>query len=162
MAKATKRGGRSGAAVILDLPVHFGNVNVGDATASVGVGVAREALPIGTADKQLVGRRLVGTIIGQPAGSGPDQGALKGMNDEIALTGTFDVKRIGVSRKKITCGLTFSLGDINVSELARFAKRAGHLKIESSAAIPEKEAEDEEENEEEPEKAYNDNSAPKE
>lgn len=50
---------------------------------------------------------------------------------------TFDVKRIGVSPKNISAGLTFSLGEIDASELTYFAKRSGRLVVEKLTELNE-------------------------
>ena len=60
------------------------------------------------------------------------------------IRSVFDVKRMGVSPKNITAGLTFALAEIDVSELGHFAKRDGWLTIENAVELEDSEEEDEE------------------
>jgi hypothetical protein len=119
----------------LDLPVSFLGVSIGDGTARVGVSVARPILSLSAADRSLCGRRLTGKIVLRPAGEDPNQTTLfDGVDHEVSAT--FDVKRFGVSPKAFSFGLTFPLIEINVSELAVFAKKEGRLQVGEIAAIP--------------------------
>lgn len=110
---------------VLDLPVTFGNISIGDKTARVGVTVMREQLSLSQADRNLCERRLNGKIISRPAGDNPDQASLPGMAFETTLEGVFDVKGFSVSKEALGFGLTFAIAEIDVSNLAHFAKRGG-------------------------------------
>ncbi len=137
---------------VLDLPVAFGNVSIGDKTARIGVTVDRSSLSVSQADKHLCEHRLTGRIVSKPQGDHPDQAALPGMEFETALAGVFDVKGFSVSKDNLGFGLTFAIASIDVANLAHFAKRAGRVVVEDVEAIPangEAEEEDEEEDEEE-------------
>lgn len=125
-------------AVALEIPVFYGNVNIGDATARLGVSIDRRRMSLAQADKFLCGRRLTGTILARSSG-GAEQQSLPGADDDTTIEGTFDAKSFSVKRKSILAGLTFSLADISVSDLGRFAQREGVLTIAEFADLPDKE-----------------------
>lgn len=124
-------------AELYDLPVAFGGVSIGDATARIGVTIDRQELKLSEADKHLCEKRLTGRIITRPGN--PEQGSLPGVDLETSLRGTFDVKGLRVSADEIAIGLTFQLRNIDVSALAHFAKRGGRLLIDAVSDIPEPE-----------------------
>jgi hypothetical protein len=126
------------------LDVNFGGVSIGDAVARVGVRVARgPALPLAEADRCLCGKRLTGRIRLGANGEAEGQKRMKGMRDAyLEIDGVFDVKRFGVGPKEISFGLAFSIGDIEVSDLAQFAKRSGRLEIDDVEELPEGEEAD--------------------
>lgn len=126
---------------LLEIPVSFGSVNIGDKTCRIGVIIARSReLSITVADRNLVEKRLAGKIVARPSGENADQGRLAGMDDvgNETLEGTFDVKGINVSKDFISMGLTFALASIDVSVLAHFAKRSGHLIVNEFEDLPDK------------------------
>lgn len=130
-------------ALSLDIPVQYSNVSIGEGTARVGVSIDRSRLNVRDADKKLCGRRLTGTLIAGGANDAPGQQRIPGTNTE--LTGVFDCKSIGMNRKKITAGLTFSLDGIELADLAGLAKRAGRLEIQQIEELPADAAEEPEE-----------------
>lgn len=78
-----------------------------------------------------------------PAGWQATQEALPGMDaDDIEMTGCFDVKGLNVKSDSIGIGLTFSIKDVDVSTLAKFANRDGRIVIESIEEIPEGEGDE--------------------
>lgn len=120
---------------VLDIPVEFGGVSIGDATARLGLHVDRGALNLLAADEVFCGHRLVGQIILGRHDDQPDQQML--MDDyDLCLDGTFDVKRISVNQKAISTGLTFSLADIDVAELAKFSRGSGRLVVNTVNELP--------------------------
>jgi hypothetical protein len=133
------RSQRGGA--VLDVPVNFGDVSIGDGTARIGVRIDRSLLNIDAADELLCGRRLNGRLLVTPPGDANSQTYI---DPEVSgdlkheLESTFDVKRFSASPKNITAGLTFSLQEVEVSELSHFAKRGGRLVVASIAEIPAK------------------------
>lgn len=132
-----------------NLPIDFGNLSIGDRTASLGFKLSREVFSLDDADHFLCGRRLTGSIIVQPNRDHPDQEYFEGMDQKYLVEASFDIKSIRVTPKQLGGNLTFPLGEVNVSDLAHFAKRTGTLKIkgvEDLAAI--KQADEEEEEEE--------------
>lgn len=121
--------------VILDVPVEFGGVSIGEATCRLGVRVNRSSLNINAADECFCGHRLSGRVILGIRDESPEQGKL--IDDvDFEVQGTFDVKRIGVSVDQITTGLTFSLADIDVAELAKFSKGTGRLIVNGVQELP--------------------------
>lgn len=117
----------------IEFPVKFGGVSIGEVTARISVRIDREVCNINTADEVFCGHRLTGLI----TLSKDDNGQTKIMDDmHHEVRATFDVKRIGITAAQVTTGLTFSLADIDVSELAPLANKAGRLIIENVAAIP--------------------------
>lgn len=145
MAKATPKK-KTKSTAVLDVPVAFGNVSIGDGTARLGIVIDREQLTVENADLMLCGRRLTGAVVVQPNGDSTDQTYLvDGIKHE--LRAVFDVKRIGVSPKEISTGLTFALKGLELAELGFFAKRSGRLVVDAVTEL-ESEAEEPEETEE--------------
>lgn len=139
MVTATKPRGRKTKeeeAALIDVPVEFGGVSIGEATARLGVRISRSCLTLAKADQCFCGHRLTGCV--QLGGSDDASGQLKLADDlEHAVKATFDCKRLGVSADTLSIGLTFSLKDINVADLAKFSKGAGRLVVEDVSEIPE-------------------------
>lgn len=139
---------------VLELPVSYSNVNIGDKTARVGVKVHRANLRPTQADTQLCGKRLTGRLLARAAGAQAEQQSLPGADQDVQLEGTFDVMGFTVTPKTIGFGCTFSLESIDIEKMAHFAKREGMLYIDTVAEIPEEErpekkGKDEEEEDEE-------------
>lgn len=127
---------RSGAEVVFEVPVSFGTVSIGDRTARIGISVDRQFLKVSRADQVLCGHRLTGKLIAGQNGDTEGQNTL--VNDfDPELTGTFDVKSFSASPKAISCGLTFNLEDIDVSNMAHFAKRVGKVVVDGVEELPE-------------------------
>lgn len=127
---------KKAASSVIDVPVSFGGVSIGDKTARLGVSVDRNDLTLAQADKNLCGRRLTGTVVAKPPGDNADQGALPGLEDDTTLQGVFDVKRFGVDESAISFGLTFAVKGLDVASLAHFAKRNGRFQVFEVEAIP--------------------------
>lgn len=121
-----------------DIAVAYGNVSIGDETARIGVSISRDQMSLAQMDKQFCGKRLTGTILARSTGHAEQQ-SLPGADADITITAVFDVKSFGVTRKRYTTGLTFSLSGIDAATLAGFAKREGMLRIDDVADIPDKE-----------------------
>jgi hypothetical protein len=123
---------------VFDLPCSYGNVSIGDKTCNVKASISRSALKLSEADKKLCEHRLIGRIIAKPAGWQSSQEALPGMSgDDIEMEGCFDVKGLNVKSSAIGIGLTFSIKDVDVSTLAKFAKRDGRIVVDSIEELPE-------------------------
>lgn len=141
---AKRKNSKSGKAV-LDVPVEFGGVSIGENTARLGIRMDRSVMNLLAADEAFCGHRLNGSIVLGGSDDARGQGKLLDDMDET-VTGTFDVKRIGVNSKSITTGLTFSLADIDIGTLARFSKGSGRLIVNGVSELPvEVQHEDEEE-----------------
>lgn len=125
------------AETILEVPVEYGNLNVGDDAISVKINVSRSALSLAKADKIFCGHRLTMSLYAQEDGADPDQGALPGMDCLMELTGIMvDSKSFHVKTKTIGIGLTFSRKDVDVGQLAKFAKKPGKVVVEAVAELP--------------------------
>ncbi len=139
------------AVAILTIPLTYGNVTVGDETISVGVKTERKNLTLSSADKQLIGKRLIGRVTCRPeSGENPEQGSL--IDDgEVEVEGAFDVHGIHVTRKKLSFGLSFARSSVDITIITDFAKRSGNLVITEIGDIPKEvkpaKVEDEEEDE---------------
>jgi len=115
-------------------PCEFGGVSIGDATARVALRIDRSKITVNQADETFVGHRLGVTL---QLGRQHDEGQGELFESELEFAGVADCKRIGANSTAISTSLQFSLGDIDVRELAKFAKGQGALVIASVEAIPE-------------------------
>lgn len=117
----------------MKIAVEYGSVGSGENTCRVGIKIDRADMDAATADEVLCGRRIYGSARVSRTTDEKDQEALPGMQDaSIAyeMSGMFDIKRVGLSPKEITAGLTFGLKDTDVETLSHFAKRKGWIHVE--------------------------------
>jgi len=122
--------------LLLDVPCEFGGVSIGECTARLGVRISREQISLEEADDCLCGRRLeCRVVLGHPEDAPGQQTLIE--DADLCVAGSADVKRFGCSPDWITGGLTFSLQEIDVAELARFSKGRGRLAVCDIAEIPE-------------------------
>ncbi len=119
---------------VLDLPVEFGGVSIGETTARLGMKIKKEVLNIIQAEEAFCGRRLSGVIKLGGAADSPGQTTM--FDTELVVDGTFDIHRFGVGPEAYTTGATFKLKEIDIGDLARFSKGAGRLVVANIAAIP--------------------------
>lgn len=120
---------------VLDVPVEFGGVSIGESTARLGIRIDRSVCNINAADEIFCGHRLSGRIMLGRGGDQPGQTTLVEDLDHY-IDAVFDVKRIGVNPTHIGTGLTFSLADINIQELAKLSKGSGRLIVNTVAELP--------------------------
>lgn len=133
---------RNGNGAVLNVPVDFGGVSIGHATARLGVKISRDVLNIMAADEIFCGHRLTGKVI---LGNRDDaEGQTTFVETDYQVDAVFDVKRIGVNSDSISTGLTFSLNDIDVAELAQFSKGQGRLIVEHVSDLPDDDYDDDE------------------
>lgn len=125
---------------VLDLPVEFGNVSIGNGTARLPLRIARTVLSLEAADKAFCERRLTGLITMGKQDDSPGQKLLQ-EDFEYSVSATFDTKKFGVGTKNITTGLTFNLKEIDIEDLAHFANGKGKLIVHDAIAIPDGSAE---------------------
>lgn len=132
----------------LTLNVTYGNVNVGDKSASIRITFSRAAMTAAQADKALVGKRIRGRIEVLPNSQGEHADQARLFDDAVSLPATFDIDSISLKPKSFGATLNMKLGNIDVSTLAKFAKRGGHFIAEDftdlSTAESEEAAADEE------------------
>jgi len=123
---------------VLDVPVEFGGVSIGDTTARLGITVARGNMGLETADDTLVKRRLTVDVI---LGRKDDQSGQKTLMDDLDLqvSSVADTKGIRITGESIGAGLTFRLRDIDIASLAKLSKGTGRLVVHNVADIPEAE-----------------------
>jgi hypothetical protein len=131
----------NGHASVLDIPCDFGGVSIGENTARLGVRITRDRLNINAADEIFCGHRLTGRVVLGHVDDSDGQSTLW-EDVDVSVGGTFDVKRISVSRDQVNTGLTFSLADIDVGDLAKFSKGKGRLVVTTVAELPEDEHDD--------------------
>lgn len=123
------------AKTLLDIPVTFGGVSIGDTTARLGVKVDRSVLSISKADELLVERRITGSVAIGGADDSAGQRTFWDMT-EYAISAVADCKRIGIGGEQISFGLTFGIRDVDVATLAKLSKGTGRLKVENVGEIP--------------------------
>lgn len=127
-----------------EIRVEFGSVNIGDATARLGAKIPREALPLSEADRIFCGRRIWG-FVALGVDDNPDQQRLPGMEDaRIEIEGAFETKQLGVRPNEYGVGLNFAKAEIDISELAKFAKKSGTITVVSVKDIEHEETADDE------------------
>ena len=131
--KATKEATRE----VLNVPVQFSNVSIGDQVARIGVAIDRDNLNIDAADECLCGRRLTGLVIVLPPGEDAAQMTMIDKGDRHEISGSFDVKGFSANRKRIAAGLTFPMAEIPIEQLGHFAKKSGRLIVHELGEIPE-------------------------
>lgn len=123
---------------ILDLPIEFGGYSYGgNETCSIGIKIDRSVLNLVAADESFCGHRLTGKLLLGHQDDQPGQSYL--FEDEKAVEGIFDVKRVGISPEQVTFGATFIESEIDSGLLSSFAKCKGRLLVEVVEEIPEPE-----------------------
>ncbi len=120
--------------IILDIPVQYGGISIGQNTARISMKVSREALNIVAADEVFCDRRLTGLL--QLGGADDSQGQTSFIDPDVELTGAFDVHRFSASTQWYSTGATFSLKEVVLMDLARFSKGSGRLKVFETGDIP--------------------------
>lgn len=130
--------GKKKRAELLNVPVAFGNVSIGDGSASVKVTVDRENLNPDAADDLFCGRRLQGKIaVGQP-NEDPTQ---KRMFEDLdyRIEATFEAKGYSVRPKGIGATLNVLLKEVDVETLSHFAKHDGRMIVLNAEPLGEDE-----------------------
>lgn len=77
------------------------------------------------------GKRLEGIAVASRNGAHPDQQQLPGVEGEHAphVESVFDSKRLALTPKHFSAGLTVALESIDVGDLAHIAKRDGRIRV---------------------------------
>lgn len=123
---------------VLDIPVEYGGVSIGAATARIGIKIDREVLNIVAADDIFCGHRLSGRLIKGRNGDSPGQQTLMDDADDF-LDAIFDVKNMSVTADKIGTGFTFCRADVDTNTLSNMAKGSGRILIRDVRDIPDDE-----------------------
>ena len=121
--------------LLLDCPVHFGNVSIGELTTRIGAKVSRDWLKLNDADLLFSNRRLTGSIV---LGHQNDAAGQKQAFDD-QVSGVFDVKGFRVSVDHLSAGPTFNRADIDIAEIAKFSGSGGRLRVIGTEEIPDEE-----------------------
>lgn len=118
--------------------VSFGGVSIGETTARLGIHIDRGVIELNKADELFCNRRLTGKVV---LGQFDESSGQRKLIDDVdhQVSGSFDVKGFRASTDSIAAGLTFSLKEIDIAELARFSKGQGRLVIDEVGDIPEEE-----------------------
>lgn len=117
-----------------NIPVEFGNLSIGDASARLSLRIERDELDLDDAVETLCERRLTATI---EVGDGHPR--LFDSDPVPKIMSAFDTRKVGIGSKHYSTGLTCALQEVDVRELARFAKQRGVIRIADVSAIPEEE-----------------------
>lgn len=130
-----------GPLAVVDKPVDFGGVSIGKTTGRIGVSFGREWLELGEAAEFFCNRRLSGKVV---LGRADDAAGQTTLVDDLdcQVAGAFDVKGFRVTEEVISAGLTFSLAEVDIAELAKFSKGVGRLVIFEVGEIPDDAAEE--------------------
>lgn len=125
----------TGPLAVLDKPVSFGGVSIGKTTGRIGIAVDRGWLGLEEAADMFCNRRLIGKVV--LGGSDEQTGQQKLVDDlNIEVNGAFDVKGFRCTEETLSTGLTFSLADVSIADLAKFSKGVGRLVVMESGVIP--------------------------
>lgn len=123
--------------------VNFKSVSIQKTTARVGIKFTRGTMTLEECADFFCNRRLIGVIVLARSEDAPGQKTL--VDDlEHSVDGAFDVKGFRTTKDDYSASLTFSLADISVEELAKFASGTGTVLIHQTAEIPEPEKEEKE------------------
>lgn len=125
----------TGPLAVLDKPVSFGGVSIGKSTGRIGVSLGREWCGLEDAAEFFCHRRLVGKVVLGHAGDAAGQESFLADGDH-EVAGAFDVKGFRVTAETLSTGLTFSLADVDIAELAKFSKGVGRLVVAEIGEIP--------------------------
>lgn len=148
-AKGVRKSKTGAAHPVAQIQVMFQSISIGDATCSIGFRIDREKMNLDAADELLCGHRITGRLIAAKEGDDPSQTTMFEA-DKYEVAGVFDSKKFGVTPRHITARATFSLADVDVEEIAHFAKRNGFIIAELVQQVDEEPpVEDEEEEDEE-------------
>ena len=124
---------------ILEIPVTFAGLSVGDKTCRLGMSASRENLKLAVADKNLCDKRLTVRLLARSNKAAADQASIPGLDNDTTIDAVIDVKGFRVSAKEISFGGTFMLESVDVETLAHFPRRDGRLSISGTDTIPDDE-----------------------
>lgn len=121
-----KRSGKSGAETF---EVRYGNLSVGKELARIRVTIDRDAMSLDQADNLCCGARCDVDMIADPNGQDDDPDQETFISTAIKMQTIADIKTFTVRPAEIAASLSFSIGDLDVSELSHFASAKGSLTL---------------------------------
>lgn len=125
----------TGPLAVLDKPVSFGGVSIGKSTGRIGIGIDRSWIQLDEAADMFCNRRLIGKVV--LGGADDASGQQKLVDDlEVEVNGAFDCKGFRVTEESLSTGLTFSLKEVSIADLAKFSKGVGRLVVMETGEIP--------------------------
>lgn len=125
----------TGPLAVLDKPVSFGGVSIGKATGRIGISLDRAWIELEEAAEMFCNRRLIGKVV--LGGADDASGQQKLVDDlEVEVSGAFDCKGFRVTEEILSTGLTFSLSEVSIADLAKFSKGVGRLVVMETGEIP--------------------------
>lgn len=127
---------------LLELPVTFGGLSIGETTCRLGMSISRANFTVSKADKHLVSKRLSVALLARTKGANSDQESLPGMDNDTVIEAVGDCKGFSAGGNSISFGLTFMLSSVDVEKLSHFPKRDGRCTVKGVEDI--EPAEDEE------------------
>lgn len=134
-AKKPKLKAVTGPLAVLDKPVAFGGVSIGKSTGRIGIGIDRGWIELEEAADMFCNRRLIGKVV--LGGADDASGQQKLVDDlEVEVNGAFDCKGFRVTEDSLSTGLTFSLKEVSIADLAKFSKGVGRLVVMETGEIP--------------------------
>lgn len=119
---------------IFHLPVQFGRISIGDGTVNLPASVPRDLLNIMAADEALSGKRLDVRL--RAGADAPGQTNFVD-DDPLELRGSADVKRFGVTPKRISWSFVFARESVDLAIISKLATQAGVFEVAGVAEIPE-------------------------
>lgn len=127
---------------VIEIPVTFGGLSVGDKMCRIGMSVSRASFTPAKADKHLIDKRLSVKLIAVPGGANGDQPSLPGLDNDREVAAVGDCKGYSATGMKLSFGLTFMLASVDVETLSHYPKRDGRLVVTGIEDIPEGEGDD--------------------
>lgn len=125
----------TGPLAVIDKPVDFGGVSIGKTTGRIGISMDRSYMTPNEASDFFCNRRLTGKVVLGRKGDAANQATLVDDLDH-EVSGAFDVKGFRTTEECIGTGLTFSLAEVDIAELAKFSKGVGRLVVFEIGEIP--------------------------
>lgn len=120
--------------------VHFGNLSVGDETVKIPIAIDRHRIGLAAVDRNFCNAQLSVTMT---VIEDPNQQYFDGMKPK-PLAAAAECRSYSVNAKRFSARLIFQLVDIQLDNLAKFAKSAAKIEVTRTGEIPTKDGEDDE------------------
>lgn len=119
---------------VIDIPVTFCGVSIGDETARIGLKLDRSLMTLESADRLLCNRRIIGRLV---LGHCDDAAGQTVLDDvDHVVDGAFDTKGFSVKTKTFATGATFQRNELDTAEFSLFAKQSGRFIVDEVTDIP--------------------------